>query len=84
MSDSFVLVQRNTEGAAVSAEADADKNVKLVHVSPHRSDIRRIDEEQLVDLLSSRQPFDQVAVPPELAERVLGWTIRNDEGDNLS
>jgi len=71
MSDHFILVQRNTPGAAVSVRSTADKKILVVE----ENNANLVDVDQLTELLSSRQPFDPVAVPLDLADRVLGWNV---------
>lgn len=82
--ESVVIVKRNTPGAAVSAQSGPDKQPKAIQLSLFQHPIQTVNEEQLTELLASRQPFDEVAVPRELAERVLGWTVSTDEGESTS
>lgn len=80
----YVLVQRNTPGSAVSARTDGSK-VPTVHIlSDRQTEFKIVNEQELTKLLASRQPFDPVAVTPQLAEQVLGWSLLNDEGESHS
>jgi len=78
--DDTFIVRRNTPGSAVSARSDVNKRPMIVENSALMSDSKPVTEEELIELLASRQPFPDVAVSPELAERVLGWTVQTDEG----
>lgn len=77
----YVFVQRNAAGSAVSARTNASKKPTLFALSDRQHDMKVVTESELTELLASRQPFGTVAVPPELAERVLGWDLHTDTGD---
>lgn len=79
MSESFVVIWRPSEGAAVATYSLEDKSPR-VFTDPSAPEVKAseaVTEEELEALLASRETFEYRRVPTDVAERLLGWTVTN-------
>ena len=69
-----LIVWRSKEGNAVRTYGAQEGQDPLTFEDEGRA-VQLVDTAELERLVTSRQPFEKVAVPAEVAREVLGWDV---------